>query len=206
MKKCGKCQIEKDFCFFGKDLKRKDGLRPHCNDCRKKESLEYRNKNKEKRSDTQKKYRESHSNYYHNYYCENKEIIREYNKNYYKDNKDRLIENMVQYTNERLKTDTLFKLSHIVRTRIYKIIKINNINKSVKTFDIVGCSPKFLKEYLEKKFIDGMRWDNRSEWHIDHIIPLSTAKTEEEIYELCHYTNLQPLWAEDNLKKSNKIL
>ena len=51
-----------------------------------------------------------------------------------------------------------------------------------------------------------MSWDNYGDWHIDHIIPLSSAKTEEEIYKLAHYTNLQPLWAEDNIKKSNKIL
>ena len=56
------------------------------------------------------------------------------------------------------------------------------------------------------KFTTGMSWENRNEWHIDHKIPLSSAKTEEEIYELCHYTNLQPLWAFDNLSKGNKIL
>jgi hypothetical protein len=51
-----------------------------------------------------------------------------------------------------------------------------------------------------------MTWDNRSEWHLDHIIPLSSAKTEEELYKLCHYTNLQPLWAVENMKKGNKIV
>ena len=50
-----------------------------------------------------------------------------------------------------------------------------------------------------------MNWDNRSEWHIDHIVPLSSANTEEELIRLCHYTNLQPLWAEDNLKKGGKL-
>jgi hypothetical protein len=78
-----------------------------------------------------------------------------------------------------------------------------------KTYnDIIGCSPEFLKEYLENQFAEGMSWDNHGQysWHIDHIIPLSSAKTDEEIYKLCHYTNLQPLWAEDNLRKSNKIL
>ena len=83
-----------------------------------------------------------------------------------------------------------------------------NIVKNNKTFDIVGCTPQYLKEYLENKFTEGMSWVNHSQygWHIDHIIPLSSAKTEDELYKLCHYTNLQPLWAEDNLKKSNKIL
>ena len=65
-----------------------------------------------------------------------------------------------------------------------------------------------LKIYLESKFVEGMSWNNYGlyGWHIDHIIPLSSANTEDEIYKLCHYTNLQPLWSEDNLKKGCKIL
>jgi hypothetical protein len=85
-------------------------------------------------------------------------------------------------------------------------LKKLNISKTNKTFEIVGCTPEFLKEHLEKQFVDGMTWENRGEWHIDHKIPLSSAKTEEELYKLCHYTNLQPLWAEENLKKGNKII
>jgi hypothetical protein len=79
-----------------------------------------------------------------------------------------------------------------------------NITKKNRTFDIIGCTPDFLKKHLEEKFVIGMSWENRNEWHIDHIIPLSSAKTEKELYELCYYTNLQPLWIQDNLKKSNK--
>jgi hypothetical protein len=59
--------------------------------------------------------------------------------------------------------------------------------------------------HLESKFVDGMSWDNRSRWHIDHIMPLASAKTEEELVALCHYTNLQPLWAAENLRKSDKL-
>ena len=51
-----------------------------------------------------------------------------------------------------------------------------------------------------------MCWENRNEWHIDHIIPLSSSKTEEDVFKLCHYTNLQPLWVNENLQKSNKII
>jgi hypothetical protein len=65
---------------------------------------------------------------------------------------------------------------------------------------------KVCSKCKEEKFTEGMSWDNKNEWHIDHIIPLSSAQTEEELYKLCHYTNLQPLWAEDNLRKSNKIV
>jgi len=57
---------------------------------------------------------------------------------------------------------------------------------------------------LEHQFKEGMNWDNQGKWHIDHIIPLSSGNTEEEIIKLCHYTNLQPLWAIDNMKKGSK--
>ena len=100
----------------------------------------------------------------------------------------------------------MYNIARSVRSRIRRFLKSKNVTKRNKTFDIVGCTPQFLKEYLETQFTDGMSWDNRSEWHIDHIIPLSSVKTEDELYKLCHYKNLQPLWAEDNLKKSNKIL
>ena len=106
---------------------------------------------------------------------------------------------------ERRKNENLYGLVNDVRYRIWFYLKKNNITKKNRTFQIVGCSPQELKEHLENKFVSGMSWENRTEWHIDHIIPLSSAKTEEELYKLCHYTNLQPLWAEENLKKSNKI-
>jgi hypothetical protein len=100
----------------------------------------------------------------------------------------------------------MYNIARSVRSRLRRFLKSKNVTKKNKTFDIVGCTPQFLKEYLEAQFTNGMSWDNRSEWHIDHIIPLSSVKTEDELYKLCHYKNLQPLWAEDNLKKSNKIL
>ena len=206
MKKCGKCNIEQDICFFGKDSKRKDGLRLHCNNCRKEEGLYYRTNNKQKRQETQRKYNLLNPEYYSKYYITHKEKIKEYNKSYYEINKEILINKMLHYTNNRKKTDILFKLSHVVRSRVYKIIKNKNINKKNKIFDIVGCSQNQLKEHLEKQFNDDMSWGNYGKWHIDHIIPLSSANNEYEVYKLCHYTNLQPLWAEDNLKKSNKIL
>lgn len=84
-------------------------------------------------------------------------------------------------------------------------MKSNNITKRNRTFEIVGCSPEYLKEHLEKQFTDGMSWEKLGkEIHIDHIIPLASAKNEEEVYRLCHYSNLQPLWAIDNIKKGSK--
>jgi hypothetical protein len=94
---------------------------------------------------------------------------------------------------------------HIYNAEIVK--KLQDFKKN-KTFDIVGCAPNYLREHIEKQFLEGMNWENYGfyGWHIDHIIPLSSAITEEDIYKLCHYTNLQPLWAKDNLTKNNKLL
>ena len=139
------------------------------------------------------------------YYEKNKENILTYKKEWSEKNKEKVKVKRNLYHSLRLKNDVIFRLKCVMRSRLLSFLKTRNITKKDKTFDIVGCSPEFLKEHLEKQFISGMTWDNRSEWHIDHIIPLSSAKTEDELYKLCYYENLQPLWAEDNLKKSNKI-
>ena len=175
------------------------------------------------------------SNYSKLYYVKNREILIECSRNYYETNKDNVLEKSKEYvknnfdktsdyqkkyrednkeklqnykyyySKNRRETDILFNLKNNVRHRVSEFLKVKNIRKKNKTFEIVGCSPQFLKEYLEKQFVDGMTWESRSEWHIDHIIPLSSAKTEEELYKLCHYSNLQPLWAGDNLSKGTKV-
>ena len=71
---------------------------------------------------------------------------------------------------------------------------------------MLGCDWETLKQHIESQFVDGMSWDNRDLWHIDHIIPLASANTEKEIYALSNYKNLQPLWIEENLKKGSKLI
>jgi hypothetical protein len=220
-KVCGKCKLVKDICLFGISKQTKNGYRSTCNDCRKIESREYKEKNKERRNETVK-----------NYYQKNKEKISEktkllisldveknraiklksYHKNKEK-NKEKLklyrIKNRdrrTKYQREKINNDELYKLSSLVRSRIRNFLKIKKWVKTSKTFNLVGCSPEFLKEHLQSKFEDGMSWDNYGSWHIDHIIPLSSAKTTEEFNKLCHYTNLQPLWASENLSKGDKII
>ena len=183
-KVCSKCKEEKEVCEFNKDKSKKDGYRPNCKLCQKKQrSLTYYSTNEIK-----EKHRERQKKYYHN----NINKIREYKRKYEKD---------------KLKNDFIFRLSKNMRNRVLQFLQSNNMNKNNKTFDIVGCNPKYLKEYIQSKFVENMSWENYGYygWHIDHIIPLSSAKTEEEFYKLCHYTNLQPLWAEDNFKKYNKM-
>jgi hypothetical protein len=100
--------------------------------------------------------------------------------------------------------DPVFKLSINLRSRLYSALKRGSFKGSAVRD--LGCSLNFLKSYLESLFQPGMTWDNWTTegWHIDHIIPLATAKTPEDMIKLCHYTNLQPLWAVDNLSKSWK--
>ncbi len=101
--------------------------------------------------------------------------------------------------------DSLNRLKKNMRHHTTKGI-VNN--KLYGTAEILGCTWEFFRDYIEEQFRDGMTWDNygREGWHLDHIIPLYSAKTDKEVYRLNHYTNLQPLWAEDNLKKSNKYI
>jgi 5-methylcytosine-specific restriction endonuclease McrA len=73
--------------------------------------------------------------------------------------------------------------------------------------EILGCTFEEFKVYLESKFDENMNWENQgSYWQMDHIIPISSAKSEEDVYRLNHYTNFQPLYWKDNLSKGNKIL
>lgn len=183
---CSKCSIEQTLECFRKDITKKDGLRSDCKKCIKDfESKKRQNNPEMMRGKLQ------------TFYQKNPEKRKEYRQNY-KPRKQ-------EQRKERRKVDPIFNITNRMRCRIWKFLKLIKVSKKNKTFEIIGCSPNSLKEHLENKFVEGMTWDNRNEWHIDHIIPLSTAKTEDELYNLCHYTNLQPLWSEDNIKKSNKI-
>ena len=204
---CSKCGCEQDLCFFQKDKSKKDGYRPDCKSCRKEYSDLNYYRFKERNSNYKKNVRKNNPEKFAErekiYRLTNPEKVKLRRKTYYENNKEK----QFKYVRERTKTDPIFKLSNNIRRRINIFLSLNDITKKNKTFDIVGCSPEFLKEYLEKQFTDGMSWDLMGRHiHIDHIVPLSSAKTEEEVYKLCHYTNLQPLWAEDNLKKGSKIL
>ena len=127
-------------------------------------------------------------------------------KEYYQIHKDETIKQNIKYQSERKKRDPTFKLECNLRCRIYHALKKDNAYKSDKTMKLVGCTPNFLKGYLEAKFTDGMSWDNYGDWHVDHIRPCSSFDlTKEEEQKKCfHYKNLQPLWGPDNLEKGSK--
>jgi len=213
---CTKCLLCKPIKDFYKNKKSKDGFRSNCIQCgneykvnnkdkikeqikkynlkRNGQKKEWANQNKSKIKDSRKKWLLKNS--------ENRlEYLKEYNKEYYKKNKETRLEYSKIKQKEYRKTNPLYKLKSNLRRRINRYLT----SKSKSTEQILGINYNDFIIYFEKKFTDGMSWENQGRWHIDHIIPLSYAKTQEELIKLCHYTNLQPLWSKDNLKKSNKL-
>lgn len=131
-----------------------------------------------------------------------KDKLREQRKvYYYKNKKDERRRNNEWKKNKR-KIDPIFRIKINVRARIRECLNGKKISQ--RTFEIIGLTAYEFKKYIESKFTDGMTWENYGEWHIDHKQPLYLAKTEEEVLSFNHYTNLQPLWASDNLKKNRK--
>ena len=145
---------------------------------------------------------------------ENREHLREYHKKWREENKEQWLETKRNYERNRKASDPIYKLIANFRTAIYTNLKENNTEKNGHYFEILGYTPTELKEHLEKQFIGGicydMSWENYGEWHVDHIIPISsfnfTSIYDEDFKKCWSLSNLQPLWGPDNIKKSNKII
>ena len=178
-----------------------------------KRKKEYREKNKEHFKEYHKEYREKNIERINEYVQNNKEIIKERQRKWREKNKESINKKSREYIKERRKNDTLFKLKCGVRALIGVSIRNNGYTKKSKTHKILGCSFEEFKKHLESQFKDWMSWSNQGlyngefnyGWDIDHIIPLSSATTEEELIKLNHYTNLQPLCSHINrdIKRDN---
>jgi hypothetical protein len=185
---------------------------------------EYRAKHAEKLRAYNQKNREKKRNYNRAYNIANREKMIEksnryfethpeyrqaYNAGYYQRNRTRERKRIMAWQKEQSKTNPLYRLQQNLRARIHLALKRHRLRKVVRTFDITGCSIEFLAGWLESRFQDGMTWDNRGMfgWHIDHVIPCSAfdLSDPEQLRQCFHYTNLQPLWAKDNLRKSNFV-
>ncbi len=133
----------------------------------------------------------------------NRKAQREYYARYRKENKSKLNAHQKAYR-ERNKNSPEFKLRKNLRERLRNAIK--GTRKSKPTMLLVGCTIDELKAHLEKQFRDGMDWSNYGQWHIDHIKPCTAFDllTPEAQLECFHYSNLQPLWASENMSKGAK--
>ena len=143
--------------------------------------------------------RKSKNQYQKEYREFNRDAIKETRRRWGQDNQD--------YRKNRYTSDLNFRLKCNLRSRINTAIKNNQ--KTGSAISDLGCSIEFLKKHLENQWQEGMTWENYGlyGWHIDHIQPLDyfDLSNKEEFLKACHYTNLQPLWAGDNLSKSNKV-
>ena len=187
---------------------------------------EYRLKNKDKIKEQRKIYRKENENilkekkkiYYENnkekilnrmekYYIDNKKEIIEKNIEYYKKNKKKLMNKANIRNAKRKKEDHIYRLKCQIRSMLKDCFRRKKETKNQHSEVILGCDINFFQKYLldtyKKNY--GIEWDGIEKAHIDHIIPLANANTEEEIIKLCHYSNLQLLKAKDNLEKGSNI-
>lgn len=205
-KTCSICYETKSCDDFHKRKDSKDGYRGDCKVCTKKRINKYRSVNKEKVNKWNKEtyYRniEKHKETKKKWRCDNREKHEELKKNW-KNNNPKY---HIYYHKIKTINDSKYRLVKSLRARFRNLLLSKSTEKHSNTILIIGCDLEFLKKYIENQFKEGMSWDNYGfyGWHIDHIIPLSSAENYNEMCSLFHYTNLQPLWAHENLKKSNK--
>ena len=236
MKVCKKCNEDREFSDFDKYRKvckicRKvyqERFKENNKDYHKEYCKKWREENPEYQLEKNKKWREENTEYNKIYYSENSSKIKENYKIWYCKNKEEIkirtnlyrIDNIEfyrtynrDYQKNRIKSDTLYRLSRSITSSIYNSIISKSFTKKSKTIEILGCSIEEFKLYLESRFEEWMTWENKGlyngdfeyGWDIDHIIPTSSAETEEDIIRLNHYTNLQPLCSYTNryIKRDN---
>lgn len=204
MKQCPSCKESKTFESFYKDKQKNDGLTSRCKICvkheyaKQKENHSFLEKRRNSNRKSQKKRRSRQ---------EVKDAEKDYRNNRYHTDpfyRAKTIKTSSVFRSNKRKKDPKIKMIDNCRRRFSIFLK----GKRAMSFSkMLGCSLEFLKQHLESQFQPGMTWENYGKWHVDHIYPLERAYVEgkERFEEACKYTNLQPLWAADNIKKGNKI-
>lgn len=207
LKQCGVCCAEKPASEFYRSKTKRDGLSWNCKACDKNKKIEYLKNPKALQKNKAAQVKK---------YQKNKVILLAKARDRYKSQRSILIERVIQWQQDnpdkraesrRLDNQKpLTRLKKNIRSRIRAAMLAIGHYKKDKTASIIGCDWYQFKVHIEKQFTSGMCWEKMGrEIHIDHICPVSTAETEEDVLALSHFTNLRPLWAKDNLSKSAKI-
>lgn len=224
MKRCTICGKSKALTEFHRQASRPDGFGNWCKPCKSerkraqyRETAEavkarvaaYRLANPEKAAQAKRESYAKRRDYYvaknRDRYQSNREAVRLYGIGYRAKNREAKAARDRAYVAERMKVDTMFRLTYAARNRIFYAMRRKGFSQSGKTRELLGFDWGTLRAHLEARFTDGMTWDNYGEWHVDHIVPLASAETAKQLHALCHYTNLQPLWAADNIRKGAKL-
>lgn len=211
-KECKTCKLNKPIGLFQKRKLSSDGYDLHCKTCKSEYNKKYRKENRtpekaklenikwSRNKDTRKNWDILNKE---KIKLQRKSIIENYSKEEYKEFREKTN----KWRREKRNNDVLYKLKSNISCRLSKALKQIKENKGlVKTIDTLGCDLTYLKNYIESRFEPWMTWDNYGRyngdfnygWDLDHIIPVSIGVTKEEIIELNHYTNLQPLCSKIN--------
>ena len=214
--RCKPCLREKGKDYYGRNKEKMNA-----------DSKRYRENNKDRVNSYLKEWNANNKEYVSadrkKYYAENNALIKAKraearklnapkraadNRKWKAANREKVNSNNRAYVRQKYRSDPLFALAMTCRRRLLQAFAKKGFSKGSSTEQLLGCDMATLREHLEKNFLQDMTWENRGfyGWHVDHILPLASAKTVEELESLCQYTNLQPLWAADNIAKSDKIL
>lgn len=209
LKTCRKCLNSLSVSLFSLNRNFTDGMEKCCKACVKQRNAEQYAKSRVKILHQKKVARAGDKVAFNErakaYRVANIEKARGYDAAYKSKNKKALHSKTTVYVLKRKKVDSFFAMKLRLRAVVTTAFKRSGFPKSGKTSEILGCEWDSLKIHIERQFPKGMTWENRSEWHIDHIRPIATATTEDDVIALNHFTNLRPMWAKDNIAKSDKI-
>lgn len=195
MKICSRCKLAQPIFAFSKKKSSSDGYKSHCKQCDK----QLREQNKERDRELKHKHylnnKEKYLKAHQAYNALHSDHIKQWKRSY-----------RSTYEKQRYHDDVFHRLRCVLRSRLRQALRENQ--KTGSAVNDLGCSIEEFKKHLESLWKPGMSWDNWSKngWHIDHIRPLNSfnLSNPDEVKQACHYFNLQPLWAEENLQKSDK--
>lgn len=217
LKICSRCKRELPLSCFNKTRSNSDGFESMCKSCKKEITKRYLSTDSRKESD--RRYYQRHKQELFDKRVSKKDSRKEYDKLYYQNNKEKIKDRVYryviseqgrktknEYVKRKKKEDLNYRIRMFYRWRIASLLKSK---KTQSTLKYLGCTIEELKKHLESQFEPGMSWENygRKGWHIDHIIPCSyfDLSIEENQYICFNFRNLQPLWAKENLLKSDKV-
>lgn len=206
--KCGECKPATAEFFLTRN-KTKGTLKTECHECAAVFRRAYYAANKEKLLADNKAYlqekREQVQAQRKASYAANREKIIERNLAYRAANREAHRARVSRNAIKRREADPVYAMRQRVSALISVRLRAGGYTKKSRSHEILGCGWDEFKVHIERQFLKGMTWANRGEWQLDHVVPISTAKTEADVLALSHHTNLRPLWREMNRAKSDEI-
>ena len=196
---CKVCGTPKKLIEFHRSSISSDGYKPLCKLCKKEQRHQDYIKNRNREDTLNKLWKKTHKK-------EMKILNNRYNdkrKEYFKQYRIKNRKKRTEYQRNLLRKNPNYNISSKLRHRLSEALKSQNIRKTNKALELLGCSIEKFKEHLQSQFKTGMNWENYGKWHIDHIKPCAKIdlKNMEQQKQCFHYSNMQPLWALENQSK-----